>query len=120
MKKFILILVLLISGLTADSINAQGILVFQTNPIRNAETNPNKSISVYPNPNNGKFSISLKNSISKIQVDIYNTLGKKIYESSIRSPLSENEIDFSLYPKGVYSIKINDGENNYMDKIIIR
>lgn len=109
MKKFILILVLLAVELATDSLYAQGILALQT-----------KSISIYPNPNNGKFTISLKNSILKMQVDIYNTLGQKIYESSTRSPLSENEIDFSLYPKGIYFIKINDGDNNYTDKIIIR
>jgi Secretion system C-terminal sorting domain len=120
MKNFILILVLLISGLSADSINAQGILALQTNPIGIAETISNQSISVFPNPNYGKFNISLKNSISKIQIEIYNNWGKKIYESSIRSPLSENEIDFSLHPKGVYFIKINDGDNYYNDKIVIQ
>ena len=100
---------MLIIVLMTSSLNAQGILALQT-----------KSISVYPNPNNGKFNISLKNSISKMQVSIYNSWGKKIYESSIRSPLPENEIDFSLHPKGVYFIKINDGDNNYNDKIVIR
>ena len=109
MKNFILILVLSIMGVLTNSINAQVILALQT-----------KSISVYPNPNNGKFNISLKNSISKMQVTIYNALGQKIYESSTRSPLPENEIDFSLHPKGVYLIKINDGESNYTDKIVIQ
>jgi hypothetical protein len=108
MKKFILILVLLAVELATDSLYAQGILALQT-----------KSISIYPNPNNGKFNISLKNSISKMHVEIYTIWGQKIYESSTRSPLPENEIDFSLRPKGVYFIKINDGENSYTHKIII-
>lgn len=109
MKNFILILVLLIMGLITNSLNAQGILALQ-----------NKFISIYPNPNNGKFNIFLKNSIPKMQVDIYNTLGQKIYESSTLSPLPENEIDFSLHPKGIYFIKINNGYDNYTDKIIIQ
>jgi len=111
---------MLIMGLTTDSLYAQGILVSQTMLFGVNENIPNKPISIFPNPNNGKFNISLKNSISKIQVDIYNSWGQKIYESSTRSPLPENEIDFSLHPKGVYFIKINDGEYNYIDKIVIQ
>lgn len=76
--------------------------------------------TIYPNPNTGKFYFDLKEAKSKIHVDIYNVWGKKIYESSTLLPLTTNEIDFSLHPKGVYFVKINDGEMSQTEKIIIQ
>lgn len=83
-------------------------------------TNISNNFNIYPNPNNGKFSIDLKEPKSKILVDIYNVWGQKIYESSTLLPLSTNEINFSSQPKGVYFVKINDGEMNQIEKIIVQ
>lgn len=90
------------------------------NPLGIKENSANKFISIYPNPSNGKFCIDLKEPKSKMEVEIYNVLGQKIYKSSTRTPLPINEINFSCHPKGVYLIKINDGENNYSEKIMIK
>lgn len=78
------------------------------------------NFNVYPNPNKGKFFIKLKEPKSKIQVDIYNVWGQKIYEPSTLLPLPTNEINFSSQPEGVYFIKINDGENSQTEKIVIQ
>jgi photosystem II stability/assembly factor-like uncharacterized protein len=81
--------------------------------------NKSKTV-VYPNPNNGRFCIDLKEPKSKMQVEIYNIWGQKIYEASIFLPQITNEIDFTSHPKGVYLIKINDGENSYREKIMVQ
>jgi hypothetical protein len=114
MNKYILILAMLITGLTTNSLKAQGRRSLQTNPLRSA------AISVYPNPNYGKFCIDLTNPPAKMQVTIYDISGKKTYESSIISPLPINEIDFTSHPKGVYFIKVGDGENSYTETIVIQ
>lgn len=90
------------------------------NPLGINENIANKYISIYPNPTNGKFCIDLKEPKSKMEIEIYNALGQKTYKSSILFPLSTNEIDFSAQSKGVYLIKINDGENSYNEKILIQ
>jgi photosystem II stability/assembly factor-like uncharacterized protein len=90
------------------------------NPLGINENIINKSISIYPNPTNGKFCINLKEPKSKMEVEIYNVLGQKIYESSTHFPFPINEINFAPQSKGVYLIKINDGENNYTEKILIQ
>lgn len=82
-------------------------------------TNVSNNFNIYPNPNNGKFHIDLKKPKLKIQVDIYNVWGQKIYESSTLLPLSTNEINFSSQPKGIYFVKINDGKENQIEKIIV-
>ena len=101
---------------TADS----GKIGHYSNPLGINENNINKFISIYPNPTNGKFCIDLKEPKSKMEVEIYNVLGQKIYKSSTRSPLPLNEVDLSSHPKGVYLIKINDSKNNYTEKILVQ
>jgi len=114
MKNYIVILVMLITGLTVNSLKAQGSPTLQTNPLGSG------AIRVYPNPNNGKFCIDLKNPTAKMQVIIYDVSEKKIYESLTLSPLPINEIDFTSHPKGIYFIKISDGENSYTEKIVVQ
>jgi hypothetical protein len=114
MKNFILIIAMLIMGLTANSLKAQGSLKLLTDPLESG------IIRIYPNPNYGKFCIDLKNPPAKMRVSIYNVAGQKIYESSTISPLPVNEIDFTSHPKGVYFIKINDGETSYNETIVVQ
>jgi hypothetical protein len=77
-------------------------------------------LNFYPNPTTGKFKIqSDQNTSNKINLKIYNLLGEKIFEKSDFNPQSSNEIDLSNSPKGIYLIKINDGENRYSKKVVI-
>jgi hypothetical protein len=82
--------------------------------------NISNNFNIYPNPNNGKFCINLKEPKSKIEVEINNIWGQKIYESSTLLPLPTNEIDLSLQPKGVYFVKIKDGEKIQTEKIMVQ
>ena len=65
--------------------------------------------SIYPNPNNGNFSIAFKNAPYKASIEIYNLLGENIYKSDITNP--KFEINLEDRPKGLYLYKLhsNDG-----------
>lgn len=78
------------------------------------------SLSLYPNPNNGVFSISLKNAVGISEVEIYNALGEKVYATSSFKLQTTNEIDISASPKGIYFVKINDGTRVYDRKIVVQ
>jgi hypothetical protein len=74
------------------------------------------SVSVFPNPGNGKFTLTL--SSEKGTVEIYNLLGKQVYHSEI---INQNaEIDLSGEPKGIYVAKLYAGRKVLTEKIIIR
>ena len=101
---------------TADS----GVIGHYSNPLEVKENFINKFLTIYPNPNGGTFYFSLKDTNSKIQVEIFNISGEKVYEASNMEKTTTNEVNFAPQSKGVYLIKINDGENNYSEKIIIQ
>jgi photosystem II stability/assembly factor-like uncharacterized protein len=80
----------------------------------------NKFISIYPNPNNGTFYFSLKEANSKVKAEIYTLSGQKVFEASNFGMQPQNEINFAPQTKGIYLIKITDGENSYSEKIMIK
>ncbi|MDI1353397.1 MAG: T9SS type A sorting domain-containing protein [bacterium] len=65
------------------------------------------SISIYPNPGNGLFTISIENSGFN-QVEVYNTLGGLIWNQT--SEKSQAKIDLQNEPAGVYFVSIKSGE----------
>lgn len=73
--------------------------------------------SVYPNPTNGRITISSNNSISGIE--IYTISGKLVY-ADFKVNQSSNEIDLSGNSKGIYIVKIYDGTKYYSCKVVLQ
>jgi hypothetical protein len=78
-----------------------------------------KCVKVYPNPNDGRFTIELSNFDAPVQLSIINTLGTVVFNKT--SLLGENPLlDISHLNKGLYFVKVRS--NNFMQtqKIIIK
>lgn len=75
------------------------------------------TLSIYPNPNNGNFTLQSFNNIP-YSINIYNPLGENIYEQkNILSSLIE--IDLSKQANGIYFIQIRSEKESFNKKIII-
>lgn len=75
------------------------------------------SIVIYPNPSNGVFSITFKNSDPAFyNITVLDILGKKIKNISIKN----SKIDLSELSNGTYLLKINSSEKSFTKKIIIK
>jgi hypothetical protein len=75
-------------------------------------------LNVFPNPNNGQFSVTLTNGKErKSQVTIIDMFSRLVYASTEKgSNLQINTEDLS---KGVYFVKVQNGEQVVSQKIII-
>lgn len=93
---------------------------------------PASAIILYPNPSNGKFSISSNNIPSNgfVDIEIYNVLGEIIYSTAIK-PLSNltaagMEVNLGDTPKGIYLVKVFQNALNrsrteiYNDRIVVQ
>jgi hypothetical protein len=84
----------------------------------------NNSIIIYPNPSDGKIQITgnqLPIAIGAVtSIEIYNLIGEKIYFRNNNNNLSIYDLDISNSPKGIYIVKIDDGEKIYNKKIIVQ
>lgn len=72
----------------------------------------NKTISLYPNPNNGQFSIRLDNSNYKNgYVKVVNAMGQIIYDQSISPNQQQLQLNLAGQPPGTYIVSlVLDGE----------
>lgn len=72
-------------------------------------------MSVYPNPNNGIFTLALQNGESA-GLEIYNSLGQLVLSQTVYPGLSE--IDLGNYPAGVFHISLESSKGRSVYKVI--
>ncbi|HTA26830.1 MAG TPA: SBBP repeat-containing protein [Bacteroidia bacterium] len=70
------------------------------------------SLSLFPNPNTGAFTLRVVSGLglvdSKMQVEVYNVLGERVFKETLRSAQGDNLIDISSNPGGVYLYRVMD------------
>ncbi len=82
-------------------------------PVENAVAD----ISIYPNPSLGNVTVQLSDNIDiGSELDIYNLVGQKISSAIVQR--SQFELNISSFSKGVYFIKVNDGKNRIIAKLM--
>ncbi len=76
-----------------------------TNPIQS----PTPTVTVFPNPSNGVFTVAFSHeelvSASQI-IEVYNTLGEKVLIETLRSAQGDNLIDISNEPNSIYLYRV--------------
>ncbi len=102
--------------------------VFNSNlgrsPVQNSSTTPHNAdyhYEIFPNPTTGKFDIIIPEDELNTQVKqtmIYDMIGNVVYQSNLANSISN--VDLSKASKGIYFVKIIDGDKVYSDKIIIQ
>ena len=88
----------------------------QTPPPACCETLDN--ITLYPNPNNGQFTITVESEKLKVEsntVEIYNMLGQKVCTQLLITNYS-SLINISDQPNGIYLIRILDNNGNLVSQ----
>jgi hypothetical protein len=76
----------------------------------------NKRVSIFPNPTKGKFTIELENTSKNSLIVISDLVGKVIFSKTIID--NTLQIDISNQPKGIYLVKIINGNNVTTQKIV--
>ena len=96
-------------------------LVFGNVGINNFN-NPNAEFDVYPNPNNGLFSISFKriNSMN-VEISIRNVVGQEILSNSLNLNGDHIEkINLNSVETGIYLLTISNGEEKSSQRIMVQ
>lgn len=83
----------------------------------------NKQLNVFPNPNNGKFTVSEELFESNTTLKLYDVLGTLIYEKQMKDFLAGNgfyQFDFSFLPKGSYYLTVSDGDKTLSQRLVMQ
>ena len=76
-------------------------------------------LSIYPNPFTNSITVKLNSlSESEFKITFTDVLGREIYTSIIESGMSTKTIPTSQLAQGVYWLKITNGKNSFVSKLI--
>lgn len=78
----------------------------------------NKAFSLYPNPTNSTFNLTLYNPDNTSRIELYNTLGEMVLTQTNLNPT--NIIDLSNYGTGLYILKVINKDNSFISQKVIR
>ena len=78
--------------------------------------------SVYPNPNNGLFTIASSNDLTEaINVNVYDIRGRGIYNNSFKGNANfKQDIKLNNVEAGMYLLNITSGNKTFTKKMIIK
>jgi hypothetical protein len=97
----------------------QGFQQSLTAMVSNTISVPDFSVTIFPNPVEDSFTISVVNSPEEpLTIKIINLLGQQIYQGELLSFQSQKSIPFASYPRGTYLVQLNAGKQIITKKII--
>lgn len=79
----------------------------------------NATLVVYPNPNNGQFSLPIYDNDTENQVNIYDAAGKLVYTTKHNSLDKQINLNLSHLAFGTYHIVVENQLNTYKTKFIL-
>ena len=81
--------------------------------------NDNEKMKIYPNPNNGKFTIDIENSSAIQTIKVYSIIGSLIQEITVNKNSKTVNIDMTGEDEGIYIVKLESTEGYFTQKINI-
>lgn len=72
---------------------------------------------IYPNPNQGVFTIDFEQS-DAYQIEIFDAIGQRIFQTSFTG--NKNLIQLDVQATGIYTIKVSTDNNSYYSRLVIK
>jgi hypothetical protein len=93
---------------------------FQGTGVNDSELTSN--LNVFPNPTNGKFTVSISNpEAMDMTIELVSISGQVVYRNEVKATSSyNNEIDATTFAKGVYYLKVNNGKDVKIEKVVVQ
>lgn len=90
-----------------------------TSNFQNITNLKNNNFKIFPNPAYDKLNIVCEGKDSKVfNIQVYDLLGKLIYEKNYNNGVTESNIDISNYNQGIYVLKLYSNKGEIVNKFI--
>ncbi|WP_185956548.1 zinc-dependent metalloprotease [Changchengzhania lutea] len=91
-------------------------------PTKSIEANGFENLLVFPNPNNGQFTIKLNGSLTRaITLEVFDIRGHFIGNIKLNGTGDlKEQVDFYNLSSGVYVLKISDGTKSAIKKMVVK
>jgi Flp pilus assembly pilin Flp len=102
------------TGNDGTGANAGHVRVYNNSGLNIIENDINNQITIYPNPNNGLFTVEAGSVIQSIEIL---TISGQVVQA-IEPKAKSFDINIAEYSQGIYFIKVNTKDGVIMDKIV--
>ena len=85
--------------------------------LNNENQKESKKVKVYPNPNNGAFTLEVNDSYLDGEMMLFDTYGKMLYLEKVKH--NKMQIIRNL-ERGVYYVTVINGNNKHVEKIVVQ
>jgi hypothetical protein len=102
-------------------LNDWSIEICSEQPLSTPELSTNlEQVSVYPNPNNGSFTVELQSiTLNTVSIDIYDIRGRKIHKQAYTNNGNFKQvIELGNIESGLYLMTVSDGQRKTTKRII--
>ena len=99
------------------AVNGLSVVTDLTMTVTGVNVQALNGLSIYPNPSDGIFNVSITNLDQDINYVIVNAKGQAVLEAKL---LETQEVDLSAEPKGVYFIKFINDDVLRIEKVVIK
>ncbi|MFM7176952.1 MAG: T9SS type A sorting domain-containing protein [Bacteroidota bacterium] len=79
-----------------------------------------QNISVYPNPSNGQFTLSMPSVETDATLEVYSTEGRLVYQTIIPAQTSQTSIDLKQATAGLYQVRLVAGDELRNVKVAVQ
>ena len=103
------------------SLNSWSLNICTVSPALAVNETTLMNFALYPNPNNGRFTINFDaDAISPVEVTVFDLRGRAIYSNTFANQSLFNEtIDLNSIQSAVYLLKVKNGNRSVTKKIVI-
>ena len=107
------------SGNKANTVTRAVIVVEDPNNVGINSLSISGKMNIYPNPNNGKFTIELVNGTTVQTIKVYSVIGALVKEISVAANAKNIAMDLSELNEGIYIVKLDGLSGSFTQKITI-
>ncbi len=104
------------SSVNQDRVLIDDILIKEYSPTGIEVNNTNETITIYPNPSTGLFTINM-GATSKTHIEVYDVMGEIVYSKD--NIATTTSIDLTDLSAGVYSLKVISADNKIAVKEVL-
>lgn len=99
-------------ALSVDTCSGLGNKIANTKATNSTAVN----IKIFPNPSNGNFEISFEDLSKKYTVEVYSTVGQKVYEIN---EITSGSVSINNLTKGIYLVKVKQNDDSIVKQVIV-
>ena len=90
-------------------------------PVLNSESFGLTDFNLYPNPNNGNFTVQFSSETSNdVNINVHDLRGREVYTKSFQNNgLFNQELQLNNVSSGIYLVTVQDGNRKEVKKIIV-